>query len=112
MQPLYSVFASVIPGESTVTDMRFTDRFQYVEQLKKFGMDIDDYGNCAVIRGGKPLKGVDVRATDLRGGTAMVLAGLAAEGTTTISNIYQIGRGYVNFPEILRSLGADIEEIE
>ena len=111
MQPLYSVLASIIPGESTVTDMRFTDRFQYVEELKKFGMDIDAYGNCAVIRGGKSLQGVDVEATDLRGGAAMVLAGLAAEGTTTISNIYQIGRGYVNLPKILRSLGADIEEV-
>jgi len=112
MQPLYSVLASVIPGESTVTDMRFTERFQYVDELKKFGMDIDAYGNCAVIRGGQPLKGVEVQATDLRGGAAMVLAGLAAEGTTTISNIYQIGRGYVNLPDTLRSLGADIEEVE
>ncbi len=112
MQPLYSVLASIIPGESTVTDMRFTDRFQYVDELKKFGMDIDAYGNCAVIRGGKPLQGVDVRATDLRGGAALVLAGLAAEGTTHISNIYQIGRGYVNLAETLRSLGAEIDEID
>jgi len=112
MQPLYSVLASVIPGESTVTDMRFTDRFQYVEELKKFGMDIDAYGNCAVISGGTSLKGTDVQATDLRGGAAMVLAGLAAKGTTSITNTYQIGRGYVNLPNILKSLGADIEEIK
>lgn len=112
MQPLYSVLSSIIPGESTVTDMRFTDRFQYVDELKKFGMDIEAYGNCAVIRGGKSLYGAEVNATDLRGGAAMVLAGLAAKGTTTIGNVYQIGRGYVNMPEILKSLGADIEEIE
>ncbi|PHR27532.1 MAG: UDP-N-acetylglucosamine 1-carboxyvinyltransferase [Desulfotalea sp.] len=112
MQPLYSVLASFIPGESTVTDMRFTDRFQYVEGLKKFGVDIDAYGDCAVIRGGKALKGVEVKATDLRGGAAMVLAGLGAVGTTTISNIYQIDRGYVNLAVILRSLGADIDEVE
>ena len=112
MQPLYSVLASAIPGESTVTDMRFTDRFQYVEELRKFGMDIDAYGSCAVIRGGKPLKGCNVRATDLRGGAAMVLAGLTAVGTTTVSNTYQIGRGYVDLANILHSLGADIEEFE
>ncbi len=112
MQPLYSVLSSIIPGESTVTDMRFTDRFQYVDELKKFGMDIEAYGNCAVIRGGKSLYGAEVNATDLRGGAAMVLAGLAAKGTTTVGNVYQIGRGYVNMPEILKSLGADIEEIE
>jgi len=112
MQPLYSVLASFIAGESTVTDMRFTDRFQYVDGLKKFGVDIDAYGNCAVIRGGGRLNGIDVEATDLRGGAAMVLAGLGAVGTTNISNVYQIGRGYVNLPGILKSLGADIEEIE
>lgn len=112
MQPLYSVLASVICGESTVTDMRFTDRFQYVEGLRKFGIDIDAYGNCAVIRGGQPLNGCDVRATDLRGGAAMVLAGLTAVGTTTIDNVYQIGRGYVDLAQILHKLGAEIEEIE
>lgn len=112
MQPLYSVLAAMIPGESTVTDMRFTDRFQYAEELKKFGIEIEVYGNCAVIEGGKPLHGCVVTATDLRGGAAMVLAGLAAEGTTTISNVYQIERGYINLPDILSALGADIRAIE
>ena len=112
MQPLYSVFASMANGESTVTDMRFTERFQYVEELAKFGVNIIAYGNCAVIQGGKPLKGSDTIATDLRGGCALVLAGLVAEGTTTIGNISQIERGYIDLPEALRRLGADIKIID
>ena len=112
MQPLYSVLAAVARGESTVTDMRFTERFQYVEELKKFGIDIEAYGNCAVIQGGKKMKGCEVTATDLRGGAAMILAGLAAKGITVIDNIYQIERGYINLPQIFQALGADFRVIE
>ena len=112
MQPLYSVFASMAEGESTVTDMRFTERFQYVEELVKFGIEIKAYGNCAVIQGGKELQGCDTLASDLRGGTALILAGLVAKSTTTIGNVYQIERGYVDLPETLRQLGADIKVIE
>ncbi len=109
LQPLYSVLGSTIEGESTVTDMRFTERFQYVEELKKFGVNIEVYGNCAVIHGGEKLHGCDAKAMDLRGGAAVVLAGLCAEGPTTVDNIYQIERGYANLPETLKSLGANIE---
>lgn len=112
MQPLYSVLASMAEGESTVTDMRFTERFQYVDELAKFGVTITAYGNCAVIQGGSPLNGCEARATDLRGGTALVLAGLVSEGITTIDNVYQIERGYINLPDTLRQLGADIKVID
>jgi len=91
--------------------MRFTDRFQYVEGLKKFGIDIEAYGNCAVVRGGRPLSPAVVEATDLRGGAAMVTAALMAEGASEINNVHQIDRGYENLEHKLAGLGARIERI-
>ncbi len=112
MQPLFAALASQCEGESTITDQRFTDRFQYVKQLQKLGMPIESYGNCAVVRGLAKLKGARVEATDLRCGAALVLSALAAEGTTEIENSYQIYRGYEHIESRLRSLGADIEKVE
>lgn len=108
LQPLFATLAMMAPGVSTITDQRFTDRFGYIGELRSFGAKIDNYGNCAVVKGGRGLVGARVRATDLRGGTAMVLAGLAAEGRTTVSNIYQIDRGYERFEKKLSGLGAKI----
>jgi UDP-N-acetylglucosamine 1-carboxyvinyltransferase len=108
LQPLFAALALAAPGESTITDQRFTDRFAYVKELRAFGARIDHYGNCAVVKGGRPLKGAAVRATDLRGGTAMVLAALAADGRTVIDNIYQIDRGYERLERKLSGLGARI----
>jgi UDP-N-acetylglucosamine 1-carboxyvinyltransferase len=112
MQPIFAALALTISGTSTITDLRFTDRFRYVEELKRFGGDIQQFGNTAVIRGGLPIAGCQVSAPDLRGGMACVLAGLAAEGHTTISNAYQIGRGYENLVAKLSSVGAKIKEID
>jgi len=112
MQPLFAVFASQCHGESTVTDQRFTERFAYVQELQKMGMQIDAYGNSAVIKGPSRLHGAEVCALDLRCGAALILAGLAAEGTTTIGNIYQINRGYEYVAERFRDLGASIQQIE
>lgn len=112
MQPLFAALASQCEGESTITDQRFTDRFQYVEQLQKLGMPIESYGNCAVVRGPARLKGGRVEALDLRCGAALVLSALAAEGTTEIENSYQIYRGYEYIESRLSSLGADIEKVE
>jgi UDP-N-acetylglucosamine 1-carboxyvinyltransferase len=108
LQPLFATLAMMAPGVSTITDQRFTDRFGYVGELRSFGAKIDNYGNCAVVNGGRGLKGARVKATDLRGGTAMVLAGLAAKGRTSVSNIYQIDRGYERLEMKLASLGAKI----
>ncbi|MFA9457606.1 UDP-N-acetylglucosamine 1-carboxyvinyltransferase [Halalkalibacter sp. AB-rgal2] len=108
MQPLFATLALAAKGTSTIADLRFTDRFQYVEELKKFNADINSFGNTAIINGGKALKGAEVRATDLRGGAACVLAGLVAEGETLVSNISQINRGYENIDLKLNLLGADI----
>lgn len=108
MQPIFAALALTIPGTSVVTDLRFTDRFDYVEELKKLGADIEAFGNSAVIEGGKPLHGAPVWATDLRGGAASIIAGLVSEGKTTIGNAYQIERGYENLVEKFNLLGASV----
>jgi UDP-N-acetylglucosamine 1-carboxyvinyltransferase len=112
MQPLFTSYASRCRGESTVTDQRFAERFQYVSELQKLGVPVESYGNCAVIRGPKTLRGAEVRALDLRCGAALIMGGLAAEGTTTIDNIYQIERGYEHIDARMRALGADIERFD
>jgi UDP-N-acetylglucosamine 1-carboxyvinyltransferase len=111
MQPLFAVFASRCCGESTITDQRFTERFQYVKELQKFGMPIKSYGNCAVVQGPAELKGASVTALDLRCGSALILTALAAKGTTIIDNCYQIERGHENVVERFRNLGADIVKL-
>ncbi|SEO25443.1 UDP-N-acetylglucosamine 1-carboxyvinyltransferase [Amphibacillus marinus] len=108
MQPIFAALALVADGTSSIADLRFTDRFQYVSELKKFGADIVSFGNTAIINGGQHLKGSHVNATDLRGGAACILAGLICEGQTTISNVEQIERGYENITTKLTSLGASI----
>jgi len=112
MQPLFAAFASQCDGESTVTDQRFTERFQYVAELQKLRMSIEAYGNCAVIRGPTRLRGAPVTALDLRCGAALVIAALAAEGTTTIDDGYQIDRGYERIASRLSALGAQIDRLE
>jgi UDP-N-acetylglucosamine 1-carboxyvinyltransferase len=110
MQPLFASLASQCEGESTITDQRFTDRFQYIDELRKLGTNIDGYGNCAVVNGPSRLKGARVSAIDLRCGASLVLSALVADGTTEIDNTYQLYRGYENIVEKLSELGADIHE--
>ena len=111
LQPLFAALALMAPGESSITDQVFTERFGYVSELKQFGADIENYGNSAIVRGGKPLKSACVTATDLRGGTAMLLASLVARGETIIRNVYQIDRGYERIEKKLGRLGASIERV-
>jgi len=106
MQPLFTALALAAPGESTVTDQVFTERFAYIKELKMLGADAEQYGNSAVVHGGKKLKGGKVRAPDIRGGAAIILAALAAEGKTTIENEYQIDRGYERIESKMGKLGA------
>ncbi len=105
MQPLFAALALTIEGESIITDTRFTERFQYVEEFKKLGADIVNYENCAIIHGGKPLSGTAVTAVDLRAGAALTFLGGFAEGETTVENFYQVDRGYENFLVKLSALG-------
>lgn len=112
MQPIFAALALMASGESTITDMRFTERFGYTQELRQFGANIDVYGNCAVINHSDLSGTQNVKATDLRGGAAVVLCALAANGESTISNVYQIERGYEEFDGKLRSLGADIVRLD
>lgn len=110
MQPLLAALACTIKGESIITDTRFTERFQYVDEFKKFGIDIVNYENCAIIHGGKEIVGTDVFATDLRAGAALTFLGIWAKGQTNIDNYYQTLRGYVNIVGKLQKLGVHIDE--
>lgn len=110
MQPLFAALACTIEGESVITDTRFTERFQYVAEFRKFGFDIVNYQNCAVIHGCSKVSGTDVYATDLRAGAALTFLGIWAQGETRIDNYYQTQRGYVNIIEKLHALGVEIFE--
>jgi len=88
------------------------NRFRYVNELKRMGADIRVEGKLAIINGVNSLIGAHVKATDLRAGAAMIIAGLMAEGTTEITDIYHIDRGYENFEEKFVNLGGSIERIQ
>jgi len=91
-----------------VTENIFEGRFAFIDELVRLGADIRTEGHHAVVRGRERLSGAPVRATDIRAGAGLVLAGLAAEGVTSVSDAYHIDRGYAHFAEQLRALGADV----
>lgn len=111
MQPQFSTLLTVAEGTSVVTDDIFDNRFRYVSELRCMGADITVEGTTAVIQGVKGLTGASVRATDLRAGAALVIAGLMASGSTTVENIFHIERGYENIDDKLKGLGADIRRV-
>jgi UDP-N-acetylglucosamine 1-carboxyvinyltransferase len=111
MQPLFAVFATQASGNSRVIDVRYPNRFAYVESLQKMGADIHQEGNIAVIKGPTPLKGASIASKDIRAGAALLVGGLCAEGQTEIENIYQIDRGYEMIEQKLNGLGADIKRV-
>ena len=88
------------------------NRFRYVEELKRMGAQVQVDGKVAVIEGVEKLRGCPVKACDLRAGAAMVIAGLAAEGTTVVSDIKYVERGYENITAKLRGIGADFSKVE
>ncbi len=98
-------------GTSIVTETVFENRFMYIDELVRMGADIRVEDRVAVVKGVPELSGTRVRATDLRGGAALILAGLAARGETEISQVHHIDRGYENLEEKLLSLGADIRRV-
>jgi UDP-N-acetylglucosamine 1-carboxyvinyltransferase len=100
------------PGISIITERIFESRFMHVSELSRLGADIEIEGPSAIIKGGKPLSGAPVMASDLRASAALVIAGLAARGTTQVNRVYHIDRGYENLDGKLRLLGARIERIE
>lgn len=111
MQPQIAVTLALAEGTSIVTESIFENRFKYADELSRMGANIKVESNTAIIDGVDKLTGARVSAPDLRAGAALVIAGLAAEGITVVDDIVYIQRGYENFEEKLRSLGAEIEKV-
>ena len=112
MNPQTAVLLCCINGSSRINETIFNDRFRYVNELKRMGANIDVDNGIATIVGGQRLRAANVRAVDLRAGAAMILAGLVAEGSTSIEDIFYIERGYDNIVEKLSSIGASIKKVQ
>jgi UDP-N-acetylglucosamine 1-carboxyvinyltransferase len=108
LQPAVIALASVSEGAAMVTENVFEARFMFIDEMRRLGADIRTDGHHAVVRGHESLSGAPVRATDIRAGAALVLAGLVADGVTTVSDSHHVDRGYQDFAEQLRALGADV----
>lgn len=111
MQPQMAVLLSIANGTSILSESVWDNRFQYVQQLLRMGADIQVDGKVAVIVGVPRLDGTTVRATDLRAGAAMIIAGLVAEGITTVEDTIYVERGYEDVVEKFSALGADIKRV-
>lgn len=112
MQAQVMAYLCTAKGISMVIETVFENRFMHVQELKRMGAKIKIEGRSTVIEGADKLSGAPVKATDLRAGAALILAGLAAEGTTQVMNTYHIDRGYVDIVEKLKGLGARIKRTD
>lgn len=110
-QPQFATLLMSVPGTSIINENVWDNRYQYVSELIKMGAQISVEGRLAIIEGGAPLTAAPVKATDLRAGAAMIIAALQISGTTEISSIQYIERGYENVIEKFRALGADIKKV-
>ncbi len=111
MQAQWIAYMCLSMGVSTITDTIYIDRFKHVPELMRLGADISVSENSAVVKGVAQLEGAKVMSTDLRASASLVLAGLAAKGTTEVLRVYHLDRGYQRIEEKLKSLGADIERV-
>jgi len=111
VQAQLMALACTIPGISIVQDLVFPDRFMHVAELARMGAEIRHQGSTAIVNGARPLSGASVMASDLRASAALVLAGLAAEGETTIRRIYHLDRGYEQLETKLTQLGAIVKRL-
>jgi UDP-N-acetylglucosamine 1-carboxyvinyltransferase len=112
MQAQFMALNCVAKGPSKVTETIFENRFMHVNELVRLGANIQIDGKVSVIDGVPSLSGATVMATDLRASASLVIAGLVAEGETTVERIYHLDRGYDRMEEKLRSIGADIERVK
>ncbi|MDO4536896.1 MAG: UDP-N-acetylglucosamine 1-carboxyvinyltransferase [Coriobacteriales bacterium] len=112
MQAQTMCLLAVAQGTCIVTENVFENRFMFASELQRMGSDIVIQGHHAVVHGVEALSGAEVRSPDLRGGAALVMAGLVADGITTVSDIYHIDRGYERFVEKLQSLGAHVRRVK
>ena len=108
MQPQLTALLTMAKGTSIVTESMFENRFRYVDELRRMGADISVDGKVAIIEGVEHLTGAPVKASDLRAGAALIIAGLSTEGITEIEDIFHIERGYEDMEVKLKELGADI----
>lgn len=111
MQSVFGSALAISKGTSLIIENIFENRYKYTTELKRMGAKVTIEGKTAIIKGVKKLVGAEVNATDLRGGAALVLAGLVARGKTKVNNIEYILRGYENLEKKLNNLGAKIEKI-
>ena len=111
MQAQFMAMNCIADGVGVINETIFENRFMHVSELQRLGADIRVEGHTAIIRGVERLSGAPVMATDLRASASLVLAGLVADGTTTIDRIYHLDRGYENLEEKLSGLGARIRRI-
>ena len=111
MQAQFVALNAVARGAGTVTETIFENRMMHIPEMQRMGANIDLNGATATVRGIEQLKGAPVMSTDLRASASLVVAGLVAEGETTVDRVYHIDRGYERIEEKLRRLGADIERV-
>jgi UDP-N-acetylglucosamine 1-carboxyvinyltransferase len=111
LQPQFIALNSIAEGAALVTENLFEARFRFVSELARLGADVRIDGHHAMVRGKSELSGAPVEATDVRAGAGLVLAGLVAEGVTTVSEVHHIDRGYADFVDKLQGLGADIRRV-
>jgi UDP-N-acetylglucosamine 1-carboxyvinyltransferase len=109
MQAQFMAMLSKADGTSIINETIFENRFMHVNEMSRMGLNVKVEGSSAILKGSSPLSGAKVKATDLRAGAALIIAGLLAEGETEITEVYHIKRGYSNIVEKLRNLGADIK---
>ncbi|MBR2381883.1 MAG: UDP-N-acetylglucosamine 1-carboxyvinyltransferase [Clostridia bacterium] len=111
MHPQFSTLLAIADGESTVYETIWKNRFKYVHELEKMGASVTVHEPFAAFKGVEKLHGASVRSVDLRAGAAIVIAGLVAEGTTEVTDIFTIERGYLDIVGKLKELGADISKV-
>ncbi len=112
VQAQMTALFTLAPGISIITERIFESRFMHVSELARLGADIEIEGPSAIVKGGRPLSGAPVMASDLRASAALVIAGLAAKGATQVNRIYHLDRGYEKMDAKLRKLGARIQRVE
>lgn len=112
LQPQFIALNSVADGVSMVTENLFEARFRFVNELSRLGANVRTDGHHAFIKGRKRLSGAPVEATDVRAGAGLVMAGLVAEGVTTVLDVHHIDRGYARFTDLLTGLGGKIERVD
>lgn len=111
MQAQFTALMAIVKGESTMVETVFENRFQHLEEMRRMGLQAEILRDTAMIHGGKELQGAPVMSTDLRASAALILTGLVAQGQTTVTQLSHLDRGYYQFHEKLKGLGATIQRV-